>query len=391
MWSPELEAFVYQTADGTKYPLNSLVDAELLGVSTVTTAAPGTSSTQIASTEFVQAALGSLPSITTWQGGYENAEGVYPTTRADLGEIVGGDTWVATAEGDFSDLQGEDSVAVGDFFVALVDNPGQTATNWQIVHTGLGYQPVNKAGDTMGGPLNLVGTSTAATQATNTNNTTIATTAFVNTVASRPSGEIAYGNGLGKPLISSPLFKMGFGQIEIQLTTAMKSASSSNSALKIFGFTGGQIAPLQTWAAQVVPSVVVTAAGYLVVGNLATAQNNFQVYGTPVVAGTSGIRQLLTSASAAGTSTAYLGVNANGDIVRAADPTTPRYKTTVTSASTNVVTHNLSTPDVMVQVFDNATGGILTTTVQSRTTNSVTLSFAALDQGKSVRVLILPV
>jgi hypothetical protein len=59
-------------------------------------------------------------------------------------------------------------------------------------------------------------------------------------------------------------------------------------------------------------------AGRIGIGNTA-ATNNLHI-GVPLVAGTTGIRTLITSAGAVGTSTAYLAVDNNGDIVRGAAP-----------------------------------------------------------------------
>ena len=68
------------------------------------------------------------------------------------GAILKGNLWRISVEGTI----GGTHVYVGYTIRALVDAPTDTAADWNIMNVGLGYIPVNKAGDTMTGNLTLV-------------------------------------------------------------------------------------------------------------------------------------------------------------------------------------------------------------------------------------------
>jgi len=73
--------------------------------------------------------------------------GGYPLTSSGLGgsgvagAIKKGDLWYVAANG----FIGTTAVSVGTSVRALVDNPGSTATNWNILNVGLGYTSENQA------------------------------------------------------------------------------------------------------------------------------------------------------------------------------------------------------------------------------------------------------
>jgi hypothetical protein len=53
----------------------------------------------------------------------------------NVGAVLKGDLWYISAPGT---LGGQD-VGIGDSFRALTDAPGQTATNWDILESNIGY------------------------------------------------------------------------------------------------------------------------------------------------------------------------------------------------------------------------------------------------------------
>lgn len=74
------------------------------------------------------------------RGGYDASVNSWPTTGGSgtAGAIMKGDLWFVTVAGTLGV-----AVAIGASFRALVDTPGQTAGNWNILDAGIGYTPEN--------------------------------------------------------------------------------------------------------------------------------------------------------------------------------------------------------------------------------------------------------
>lgn len=72
-----------------------------------------------------------------------SSPGGWPTTGGSgtAGAIKKGDIWFCAADG----FLGTTAVVTGASFRALTDAPGQTAGNWNILNSGLGYTPENVA------------------------------------------------------------------------------------------------------------------------------------------------------------------------------------------------------------------------------------------------------
>ncbi|URM37131.1 beta strand repeat-containing protein [Flavobacterium anhuiense] len=77
------------------------------------------------------------------RGSYNASSNVFPSTGGSgiSGAILKGDLWYVSVAGTL----GGRPVAVGDSFRALVDAPGQTAGNWSLLSSNLGYVPANDA------------------------------------------------------------------------------------------------------------------------------------------------------------------------------------------------------------------------------------------------------
>jgi hypothetical protein len=101
----------------------------------------------------VEGAIAELPTKTYVDGlvggllddrGSHNASGnAFPASGGSgtAGAILKGDLWYISVGGTLGGV----SVAVGSSIRALVDTPGQTAGNWDILSVGLGYVPENSA------------------------------------------------------------------------------------------------------------------------------------------------------------------------------------------------------------------------------------------------------
>jgi hypothetical protein len=75
------------------------------------------------------------------RGSYDASGNVWPSTGGSgtAGAILKGDLWTVSVAGTL----GGNAVGVGDWFRALVDSPGQTASNWGVVNANIGYVPEN--------------------------------------------------------------------------------------------------------------------------------------------------------------------------------------------------------------------------------------------------------
>jgi hypothetical protein len=87
------------------------------------------------------------------RGSYNASVNTFPTTggSGNAGAILKGDLWYVSVAGTLGSV----AVAIGDSFRALTDTPGQTAANWSILESNIGYVPLSIAGGTMTGNLTL--------------------------------------------------------------------------------------------------------------------------------------------------------------------------------------------------------------------------------------------
>lgn len=77
------------------------------------------------------------------RGNYDASSNLWPSSGGSgpVGAVMKGDLWFVSVTGTL----GGNSVAVGSSIRALVDLPGQTAGNWDVLNVGLGFTPLNRA------------------------------------------------------------------------------------------------------------------------------------------------------------------------------------------------------------------------------------------------------
>lgn len=77
------------------------------------------------------------------RGSFDASVNLFPSSGGSgtAGAILKGDIWYISVAGTLGGV----AVTVGDSVRALVDTPGQTATNWSILETNIGYVPENVA------------------------------------------------------------------------------------------------------------------------------------------------------------------------------------------------------------------------------------------------------
>ena len=146
--------FDLQTETSDTYA--TIASPAFTGTPTAPTATLGTDTTQVATTAFANAAAATAQSnaegyadglvVNLWddRGTFSAAAGTWPTS-GDGGSgidnsIMKGDTWSISTGGT---LTGGKVVAVGDVIRALVNNAGNTSTDWGITENNLGYTAEN--------------------------------------------------------------------------------------------------------------------------------------------------------------------------------------------------------------------------------------------------------
>jgi hypothetical protein len=91
-----------------------------------------------------------------YRGVFDASVNAYPSSGGSgtAGAILKSDFWIVSVAGT---LPTGLVVAPGDLVISKIDTPGNTQANWSLVEYNIGFTPVNKAGDTMGGNLAMGG------------------------------------------------------------------------------------------------------------------------------------------------------------------------------------------------------------------------------------------
>ncbi len=84
------------------------------------------------------------------QGSWDASSNLFPTTGSGpAGAVAQGDFWYVSVPGTLATKL----TTIGDSFRALVDTPGQTASNWNVLETNIGFVPENVANKDVDGTL----------------------------------------------------------------------------------------------------------------------------------------------------------------------------------------------------------------------------------------------
>lgn len=88
----------------------------------------------------MQYVIDSVTGLLDYRGGYDASTNLFPATGGSglLGAVLKGDFWIVTTPGTL----GGTAVTNGDLVIAIVDTPGQTASNWDIIANDVGYAPL---------------------------------------------------------------------------------------------------------------------------------------------------------------------------------------------------------------------------------------------------------
>ena len=93
-----------------------------------------------------------------FRGTYDASGNTYPTSGSGTaGAVMKGDCWYISVSGTLGSV----AVVPGDFLIALVDTPGQTAGNWDALELNIGFVPADSATTvTLGSAQNITGAKT---------------------------------------------------------------------------------------------------------------------------------------------------------------------------------------------------------------------------------------
>lgn len=139
-----------ESIDGNK----TFVQPVNFGGQRATNAATPTAGSDLATMSYVLSVASGTLNV---RGNYDASSNLFPTTGGSgpAGAVKKGDFWICSVAGTLTTAQGAIATTPGDWIVALVDTPAQTAANWDVVGHEIGYTPAN---DTL--VVHLAGTET---------------------------------------------------------------------------------------------------------------------------------------------------------------------------------------------------------------------------------------
>lgn len=122
-------------------------DVALGGNPTTATQSAGDNTTKIATTAFVTTAVANgTIGLLDYRGSYDASSNLFPATGGSgiAGAILQGDFWICSVGGTL----GSTAVTPGDLIISIVDTPGQTSTNWDLIEHNLGTYVTSVTGTT---------------------------------------------------------------------------------------------------------------------------------------------------------------------------------------------------------------------------------------------------
>ena len=187
------------------------------------------------------------------RGSYDASSNLFPTTGGSGfgGSILKGDIWYVSVAGTLGGI----IVNIGDSFRALVDSPGQNASNWSLLSSNLSYVPENSANKQNSLSADVTNTKYPTVTAVNAGLATKQNIITNPVTGTGSSGQISFWDSTSSQIGDSNLFwdntnkRIGLGTSSPSWDFTISKASA-NTALFVntqaSGITGGSVITLQS-------------------------------------------------------------------------------------------------------------------------------------------------
>lgn len=304
-----------------------------------------------------------------YRGSYNASTNLFPSTGGSglLGAVLKGDFWICSVPGTL----GGESVTAGDLIIAIVDTPGQTSSNWDLIEHNIGSYVSSVSGTTnritsTGGSTPQIDISasyvgqasitTLGTVGTGTWNATAITVPYGGTGVATLTG-LAKGNGTSA--FTAATAGTDYSAGTSALTTGILKSTTTTGALTIA--VAGDFPTLNqntTGSA----ATLTTGRTIAITGDLAYTSGSFN--GSGNVTGTGTLATVNSNVGSFGSATQVgtFTVNAKGLTTAAANVTVTPAVGSITGLGTGVATW-LSTPSSAnlrtVVTDENGTGVLL--------------------------------
>ena len=191
------------------------------------------------------------------RGNYDASSNTFPASggSGSAGAILKGDLWTVSVAGTL----GGTAVTPGDIVRALVNTPGQTAGNWAVSETNIGYTTLNAAlsdGQIYIGNSSNIGTARTLTGDVTVSNTGV--TAIGNTKVTNAmlAGSIAFSKLVGSDvMIAESQVANLVGDLAGKQSTLTNSAGLAAALSDKTGFSSGALAVFSKSPAIETPSI----------------------------------------------------------------------------------------------------------------------------------------
>jgi hypothetical protein len=127
--------------------LGAITPTSIGSATTATTQSPNDNSTKIATTAYTDAAvIAGTIGLLDYRGSYDASTNLFPSIGGSgiAGAVLKGDFWICSVSGTLGGV----AVTPGDLIISVVDTPGQTSTNWDLIAHNLGSYVTNVTGTT---------------------------------------------------------------------------------------------------------------------------------------------------------------------------------------------------------------------------------------------------
>jgi hypothetical protein len=275
-------------------------------------------------------ASGLITAVVTDCGNWDASSNVYPSTggTGTLGAILKGNLWFISVSGTLGGV----AVMSSDSLRALVDSPGQTASNWEVLQGNLGFIPANQTALTATNAV--VAGNTSAISTLNTGLATANTNVTNNTTAiSGNTANIA-------TLIS------GLSTANSNIATNTTGITNLNTT--VTGHTSS-LTTLSSGLATANTNISANTSAITTLNTGLTTTNTNVTNNTTAISSNTGNITTLTS----GLSTANSNITANTASISTLNTSVASHTTSIATANTNIANNTTSINSNTANISNN--------------------------------------